>query len=600
MPMCNRFAVSTPLFSLFLIALIPTRTSFDDVPGGPRLAAQAPVLAAIDAPEPGTVSAQAFTLDAPRALRIEAAGADRESTKRIARGRYVFGRLLQSFIHSDRDVDDETWPANAWILNASTREVVWELRRTRQARTRDGLLTFTGDIRLPAGTYEAYYAFFPLDWHHIPDGWRWLSRSDEEVWRDVGLRISGAGQALGDVRRLAAQSDASTIVSFVRLGDNASQSIGFALDKSTELHVRAIGEAGGSTTYDYGWIINADTRERVWEFTHDRSEPAGGADKNRLSRARITLPAGRYAAFFVTDANHSAAGWNAPPPFDPSRYGLTIRVTNPGTRASVKTFAYEPVPRAQAIVALTGVGDGEYHSRGFTLEQPFAMRIFALGEGDDETLYDRAWITRTTGETVWDMAKQATEHAGGAAKNRLFDGVVRFEPGSYMVHYATDDSHSAEGWNDAPPADRDYWGITVLPAEGKFDRTIVSDYDPARDPTVFARIVGVRDGQVTRRRFALERDGAVRIYALGEGSDGEMFDYAWIADLATGRRVWQMQYEDTEHAGGADKNRVFEGSIRLSKGEYEVAYRSDDSHAFGAWNSTPPRDFSNWGVTLRR
>jgi hypothetical protein len=98
----------------------------------------------------------------------------------------------------------------------------------------------------------------------------------------------------------------------------------------------------------------------------------------------------------------------------------------------------------------------------------------------------------------------------------------------------------------------------------------------------------------------MDRDGAVRIYALGEGSGDEMFDYAWIADSESGRRVWEMKFEDTEHAGGAEKNRVFDGTIRLARGDYELVYRSDDSHSFGEWNAPAPRDFTNWGVTLYR
>jgi len=59
-----------------------------------------------------------------------------------------------------------------------------------------------------------------------------------------------------------------------------------------------------------------------------QSSHAGGAKKNRKYSALITLPAGRYRAFFQTDDSHSFMDWNAAPPEDPSLYGLTISKIN--------------------------------------------------------------------------------------------------------------------------------------------------------------------------------------------------------------------------------------------------------------------------------
>ena len=71
----------------------------------------------------------------------------------------------------------------------------------------------------------------------------------------------------------------------------------------------------------------------------------------------------------------------------------------------------------------------------------------------------------------------------------------------------------------------------------------------------------------------------------------------------TGRhvaRVWEMSWDNTRHAGGADKNRVADDEIVLEAGAYRVIYVTDDSHAFGNWNSRPPRDPIHWGLTVRR
>jgi len=68
----------------------------------------------------------------------------------------------------------------------------------------------------------------------------------------------------------------------------------------------------------------------------------------------------------------------------------------------------------------------------------------------------------------------------------------------------------------------------------------------------------------------------------------------------TGRRVWEMPYRITEHAGGAGKNRRFAGTVKLPPGEYVLRYETDGSHAFGDWNAAPPDDPEMWGITVYR
>jgi hypothetical protein len=54
-----------------------------------------------------------------------------------------------------------------------------------------------------------------------------------------------------------------------------------------------------------------------------------------------------------------------------------------------------------------------------------------------------------------------TDYAGGAKKNRFYNDLVVLKPGDYRVVYETDDSHSYNNWNDAPPLDPTSWGIIV-------------------------------------------------------------------------------------------------------------------------------------------
>ena len=90
----------------------------------------------------------------------------------------------------------------------------------------------------------------------------------------------------------------------------------------------------------------------------------------------------------------------------------------------------------------------------------------------------------------------------------------------------------------------------------------------------------------------------MRLIALGEGGRDEMYDYAWLTAGDSGRTVWEMRAEDTQHAGGARKNRRIERILTLEPGRYTLGYRADGSHAFGSWNADMPREPYRWGVTL--
>ena len=114
---------------------------------------------------------------------------------------------------------------------------------------------------------------------------------------------------------------------------------------------------------------------------------------------------------------------------------------------------------------------------------------------------------------------------------------------------------------------------------------------------VIAQINQVLDNEDKSVAFSLASSQSVRIFAIGEGQGGEMFDYGWIEDVDKGSRVWEMKEAATAHAGGAGKNRKVDAVITLPAGNYKLRYKSDDSHAFDHWNSLPP-DINFWGIAV--
>lgn len=543
-----------------------------------------------------------FVLAAPQELKVRAVAAEPAPERKPNR--------------DDNWQDDAltTWPAAAWILDARTRAVVWDIRAVDTQRESNGLRHFDGTVRLPAGTYEAHYASYPAAYASFDGEFnlrrlRQLGRRaryggpyvDNGLYKQFALSVSGPGRVASSAEVTAARGafTAAAIASVVP-ERSASAREGFELTRPTDVDVYAIGELTSDGSADYGWIVNADTHARVWTMTYDLSEPAGGATKNRMIHETLHLKPGRYAAYFVSDDSHDPEEWNGVPATDPEFWGLTLRVMDNAARASVKPFAYEPVPAGQTMVSLVGVRDDENRSAGFTLKRAMDVRIYAIGEASGSDMVDYGWIVDAAHhKRVWTMRYEDTEHAGGADKNRLFDGTVHLEPGSYLVYYTSDGSHSFNDWNASPPAEDRYWGISVFPASGRLNPADIGPYERPSGGTVLAELARMGNDEDASRPFQLTREGPVRVYALGEGSNGDMFDYGWIED-ASGRVVWEMKYDETDPAGGARKNRLFDGIVTLPAGAYTLHYKSDGSHSSEDWNADPPDDPQSWGIAVFR
>jgi len=507
---------------------------------------------------------------------------------------------------------DREWDAStsAWILNKETRAVIWKVRNAKRSRHSRGLDEYTDLVKLPQGEYEVYYAAFP-DWSRDIEGFGELldyladrvfhSNSHRREFRELGLTVRGTGRRVGreGVVEWHDQIRKRALVSLGGLWDNEYVRQGFILEKPAQLALYAIGEITDDATDDYGWIINTKSGDRVWQMSDINTQGAGGAAKNRMVTETVTLPAGSYAVCFVTDGSHSYRNWNAPPPYDPAFWGITISVKNESDRKYAKTIDFKGIEEKNLIVDLTRLGDDEFRSKGFTLQKPVDVRVFAIGEGRDDRMYDYGWILDVnTHKKIWTMEYDETEHAGGDQKNRMVNRILHLERGGYIVYFVTDGSHSFRDWNAAPPFDPEHWGISLSAVGEGFGAKDVSPYEERADKSALAQIIRVGNDERRQERFTLSKRSDVHIYALGEGESGEMADYAWIEDADLRRVVWEMTYRMTERAGGARKNRVFDGTISLPPGEYIVFYETDGSHAFGDWNDDPPDDPANWGVTI--
>src|SRR5438105_1568022 len=549
-----------------------------------------------------------FVLEAPRDLTLSAVAAEPWPD-----------RLRSRDDEHWQDDEQTTWPAAAWILDARTREVVWDIRAVDTRRESNGLPLFSGTVHLPAGTYEAHYASYPasnISWNgDINNSLKEIIRRGRRVkyggpyvasglYKQFGLNIQGEGRIASQDEITAARA-AFTESAIATLVPDRNSSIrkGFEITRPTTVEIYAIGELKADGDFDYGWIMNADTRKRVWSMTYAGTDPAGGAAKNRMAHETLQLTPGHYVAYFVCDDSHSPDDWNAVPATDPEFWGMTLRVADRAVRAAVKAFEYEPVPQGQTIVSMIGIHDDEMRSSGFALRRPMDVHIYALGEGTSDKMSDYAWIVdEEQHKRVWVMRYEDTEHAGGPGKDGLFDGTVHLTAGNYLVYYHSDGSHSYNDWNGAPPAEARYWGVSVFPASGRLNPAYIGPFMRTRGAgtnTTLAQLTHMGDDEDASTALRLSAETRVRVLAEGEGRDGDMFDYGWIED-ADGRTVWKMKYQETDPAGGSDKNRVFDGVITLPAGNYVLRYRSDGTHSYNDWNTDPPDDPESWGIAVFR
>jgi hypothetical protein len=612
-------------------------------------------IAAIDQVTRAGLQREIFALDSATEVRIRAEGlADRQGTRFLAYG---------------------------WILDLSSRQPAWHMDATNGEWDRKTENWKVDDrVTLPPGTYALYYAAFggsfPLDKDirflglmlgRIETSFgptvKWNEHGDDSRW---GIRVDAVNPGVRPARVPSEVSgpDPGALIRFFDLPNDALRRERIDLAGPVDFRVRFTGEYDRNVRAfaDGAWITNLSTYDKVWSPTFDATQPAGGDPKNRMFLGTVPLAAGSYLLTVTTDGSHAVDSWNAPPPYDPEAWGISLTPVRDADRGFVRVTGAAGLP--EPALAIRRVGDNEFRREPFVVAKPVRLFVHALGERSGKgEMADFAWIERADDlQPVWEMREEDTEPAGGSAKNRVIESVIELPPGSYALCYATDDSHSYPHWNSDAPRDPEDWGVSLAPvgpadpnsprlAVGleapesaappdvpefptKPDKpgkpghhgkpgtpmpppgtpvpppgTPVAPISPAAmaalfhpgeppNPPAVIAITRVPDDSDLSRRFRVTEKTKFHLVALGEGTEDPLSDHGWIEEARTGKVIWKMRYRDTEPAGGARKNRIVRAEITLPKGEYLLRYESDDSHAFGDWNMTLPSQPQLWGISL--
>ncbi len=159
------------------------------------------------------------------------------------------------------------------------------------------------------------------------------------------------------------------------------------------------------------------------------------------------------------------------------------------------------------------------------------------------------------------------------------------------------------------------FGLDVYnPATNKIDRIsdhLTREYPPelmnlirSKENTVnvVQSILKVGNNQNRTKELSIAEPGNYLCVSVGEG--GLLFslpnnsDFGWIEN-EKGDTVWSAESSySTYYLGGSIKNVISADIVKLLPGKYKLRYVTDDSHAYGQWNATPPADSTLWGIEV--
>lgn len=136
------------------------------------------------------------------------------------------------------------------------------------------------------------------------------------------ITMSYPQDLVAEFEQLASSTQSIGLIDKVKDSEDRSQPI--EINEEGTYYIMSVGEGDPGSMADYGWIENAQN-DTIWKFNDFKeSYYAGGAAKNRIVMAPITLQSGSYTLRFRADESHAYDAWNEDPPDQTSLYGLSL------------------------------------------------------------------------------------------------------------------------------------------------------------------------------------------------------------------------------------------------------------------------------------
>ena len=111
-------------------------------------------------------------------------------------------------------------------------------------------------------------------------------------------------------------------------------------------------------------------------------------------------------------------------------------------------------------------------------------------------------------------------------------------------------------------------------------------------------ITSVSNNSNFTKEFIIDKNTNILISCVGEGDTSELFDYGWITSENKDRIIWEMKPDKSRFAGGNFNNRVQISIINLSRGKYQLHYRSNKRHVYNDIVGEAPVRPEWWGISV--
>ncbi len=398
----------------------------------------------------------------------------------------------------------------------------------------------------------------------------------------------------------------------------------FVLEDAGRFAIEAAGsfEEAGTPSSDttmaaYGWIVRRETGDVVWQMRPRRPE------RGTLAAVADTfdLEAGTYDAYFTSlgdplvrdpgprdgslgeriraALSRGGRSWVG----DAGRWKMNLFALDAGSRIRTSGFERDPSraeinPSPLLVWDARGVEDRERREAVLHVLETSTIDLEVVTEITAGVVADVPSVVRLgSQDTVWTATGDGT-WVGGSLKNRRVEDSVTLEPGLYRVAFEADRSHAYNDWTANPPLVPSSWGIRVERASPDAAVQLLDPADLDLPQVITFECVGPDSER--RATFTLPTSTDVLLVAVGEVVSGSEYDFATLERFGSDHwdDVWEMDDDNTTHAGGADKNRRATVALSLEPGRYRLTYETDGSHDCESGYNEGAPDGDLWGVML--
>ncbi|MDX1699855.1 MAG: ATP-binding protein, partial [Melioribacteraceae bacterium] len=124
------------------------------------------------------------------------------------------------------------------------------------------------------------------------------------------------------------------------------------------------------------------------------------------------------------------------------------------------------------------------------------------------------------------------------------------------------------------------------------------DFLQGRLTDTIQSILAVGNNLDIKKSFELKESKEVLVICMGEDVNdnlGASPDAGWLSSV-TGDTIVRFFSKDAHHAGGYGGNRIEFQFVKLSAGNYNLHYKSDEAHSLGDWRVAAPKFPKYWGI----